>query len=198
MNAFDIVLLGLVGVGVVVGFLKGLVRILVGMVALVVAFLLASRFDDAVASRLVWTGWSRTVLLFLGYLMLFFGVMLIGGLVSWLARKLMKAAMLGWADRLAGGAMGLVAALLAAALLAYPVVAYAPGGGTLLAHSRFAPYLAAVADLANHLAPADLARRYRDGIRKLRKRWRGEEPREVVRMPGEETWDGAPDPLRGA
>src|SRR5262249_26600897 len=96
MNAFDILLVLLALAGVFFGFRKGLVRILVGMGALVVAFLLASRLDARAGGWLAFTGMSEKVRLLVGYLLVFFGVMLVGGVLSWLARKLVKAAMLGW------------------------------------------------------------------------------------------------------
>ncbi len=198
MSAFDVVVIVMVGVGFVVGLVQGFVRILAGVAALVVAFVLASRFHGSAAAGLAWTGGSESLLRLLGYLGIFFGVMLAGGLLAWLLRKLVKAAMLGWADRLAGGTTGILAAVLAAALLVLPLVAYAPGGGSFLVHSRLARYLAAVADVANTLAPEDLARRYHEGVSELRKRWAGATREVVVRMRGERSRDGAPDPPRGS
>jgi len=111
-------------------------------------------------------------------------------LLGWLTRKLLSAAKLGWVDRLAGGAMGLVAAVLAAALLILPVVAYSPRGAGLLDRSALAPYVVAVADLAAFLVPAELAARYRDGVEKLRQHWSGDWGRQVVRIKGKGAGDG--------
>ena len=97
--------------------------------------------------------------------------MLAGGLVAFFAGKLVRAAMLGWADRLGGAALGLVAALLAAALIVLPVLAYSPYGERVLARSVLAPYVAVVADLATNLAPSDLGQRYRRKIEDLRRYW---------------------------
>jgi len=173
MNGFDVALLVLMGVLVVIGLIKGLVRILVGMLALVTAFLVASRYHDPVASR--FSDWidSPELALLASYILLFIGVMLAGGVAAWLLRKVLKAAMLSWADRLAGAAVGLTAALLAAALVVLPVVAYAPRGSELLSRSTLAPYVAVVADLAVRMAPDDLASRYRQGIEALRRYWHG-------------------------
>jgi hypothetical protein len=91
-------------------------------------------------------------------------------------------ARLGFIDRLAGAAVGLVAALLLAALLILPLVAYSSGGDSLLDRSVLAPYVVAVADLAANVVPGDLAARYRSGVEKLRRHWRGEFGREVVHV----------------
>ena len=106
------------------------------------------------------------------YLAIFLGTMLAGALVASVLGRLLKAAMLGWADRLAGGAVGLVAALLAAALVILPVVAYTPSGAAVLRNSVLAPYVTVVADIANHLVPDRLSSQYRDRMESLRQYWK--------------------------
>jgi membrane protein required for colicin V production len=169
VNGFDIVVLAAAGVLVILGLVKGVIRLLVGIAAIVVAFVLASRFHQPLAD--LWVDQPNAWLRIGAYVTIFFGVLLTGGLVAWFLRALIKAAMLGWADRLAGAAVGLVAAALVMALLILPVVAYTPGGDTVLRDSLLAPYLVVVADLFNRLAPQDLAERYRDGVENLRRLW---------------------------
>ena len=67
-----------------------------------------------------------------------------------------------------------MAAALVGALMVLPLAAYAPRGARLLEGSKLAPYVSTVADLVNVTAPSDLAARYRSGIEKVRKLWRGE------------------------
>lgn len=173
MNGFDIVLLVLMGVLVVIGLLKGLVRILIGLAALVVAFLVAGFYHRPLAERFTSLDVPSGALSLICYVLLFIGVMLAGALLAWFLRKLIKAAMLSWVDRIAGAALGLLAALLAASLLILPMVAYLPDGSGLLDRSLLAPYVAALADLAVHAVPADLAEKYREKIEEIRDRWRG-------------------------
>ena len=71
---------------------------------------------------------------------------------------------------------------LATALVILPVVAYTPKGETLLRGSVLAPYVTAVSDIVNKVAPEDLSRRYRERMEELRRRWRGEDV--VSRSPG--------------
>jgi len=171
VNAFDIALLILLGVLVLVGLSKGLARILIGIGTLVLAFVLAARFHQELAPRLAGIGWPDEALKLTSYLLLFFGTMLAGGLLAWLTRKLLKAAMLGWADRLAGAALGFVAATLAAALLVLPLVAYSPTGERALRESQLAPYVAVVADMARVLVPAGMSEKYQERIDGLREYW---------------------------
>jgi len=180
MNGFDIVLLVLVAGAVLVGLLNGLVRILIGLAALVVAFVLAARFHDALAREMPSLGLGPQGRSLASYLLIFVGVMLVAGLVGWLARRLLETVMLGWADRLGGAALGLVAAALFAGFVVVPLVAYVPSGRGLLADSRLAPYVAVVADLALRLAPPSLSSRYESNVDELRRGWR---ERLVVEIP---------------
>lgn len=174
MNALDIGLIVLIVLGAGIGLARGLVRILIGILTLVVAFFLASRYQDQIAavltSRHVTEGPARVA----AYVLVFMATMIAGGLVAWVVGKLLKLAMLSFPDRLAGGALGIVAALLAAAFLVHPLVASSPGGSRLVATSKLAPYVTVVADLGNAMAPDAVAKRYDQGVDSLRKIWRGE------------------------
>jgi len=172
MNGFDIALLGFAAVALLLGLLNGLVRILIGLVALLAAFMVAAQYHEALAARMPSFGAGPEARGFAAYVVIFFGIMLVAGLVAWLVRRLVQAAKLGWADRLGGAALGLLAASLFAAFVVVPIVAYAPAGRALLADSRLAPYVAVVADLALRLAPAPLASRYDEHAEELRRGWR--------------------------
>jgi len=172
VNGFDIGLVILAGLLVLLGLAKGLTRLLIGMAALIAAFMLAAQFHGALAQRLVWLDWPADALRLVAYLLIFFGTMLAGGLLAWLVRKLLKAALLGWADRLAGGAVGLVAAALVAALLVLPLVAYSPFGERALRDSLLAPYVTVVADVARRLVPPEFSESYRERVEELRRYWR--------------------------
>ena len=181
MNGFDIAVLAIVAVAVLIGAAKGIVRILIGFAALVFAFLLASHFHGPLSAMWVDTGEEPSAALKLAaWVLVFFAVMLVGGAVAFIFRRLLKVAMLGWADRLAGAALGLLAAALAASLVMLPLVAYTPKGETILSGSRLAPYVTAIADWVNVLVPAELSERYRERIQELRRHWRGDEDASIV------------------
>ena len=97
--------------------------------------------------------------------------MLAGALVAFVARRTLKLAMLGWVDRLAGAALGLIAALLAAGLVLLPAVGRVPAGESLLRESVLAPYAAAAAALTYRLVPDALSAEYRERMGSLRVYW---------------------------
>lgn len=173
VNAFDLLLLVLVGVLVVVGLLRGLTRLLIGIGALVAAFILAARFHALAAAAVLGAmDMPAPAANLVGYLAIFLGTMLAGAVTGRIMRGLLKAAMLGWADRLAGAGAGLLAALLAAALIILPVIAYVPTGERLLRNSVLAPYVTLFADLANQVVPEELGEQYQERMDALRQYWR--------------------------
>lgn len=181
MNALDIGLILLFVIGTVMGLARGLVRIVIGLLTVLVAFFLASRYQDALAATLMEHHVSQAPARICAYAIVFLATMLAGGLVAWVVGRFVKLAMLSFPDRLAGAAVGLLAALLAAAFLVHPLVASSPNGSHLLATSKLAPYVTVVADVANAVAPEAVAKRYDDGIDALRRIWRGEAPVEKVK-----------------
>jgi membrane protein required for colicin V production len=174
MNAFDVVLIVVLVAGGLIGLSRGAMRIVIGIVSLFVAFILASRYQDSIASVLVARHVAQGPARVAAYVFIFLLTMIAGGLVAWLVGKMLKLAMLSWADRLAGAALGLAGALITAAFLVHPIAASAPGGSRVLAESKLAPYVSVVADLCNAIAPDAVAKRYNQGMETLRKVWRGE------------------------
>jgi membrane protein required for colicin V production len=174
MNALDIGFVVLFVLGAGIGLARGFVRILIGILSLVVAFVLASRYQDQIAAVLTTRHVSETPARIGAYILVFLATMIAGGLVAWVVGKLLKLAMLSLPDRLAGGSLGIVAALLAAAFLVHPLAASSPEGSRLLATSSLAPYVSVVADVVNAAAPDAVARRYESGRESLRRIWRGE------------------------
>jgi membrane protein required for colicin V production len=171
VNAFDILVVVIAGIGLVIGLVKGLVRILVGIAALGVAFVVASRFHEALAEQLGVSPGTLALRKLVAYLVLLVAVMLAGAVVAFIVRRIVKAAMLGWADRLGGAALGIVAAALLAAFVLLPAVAYLPDT-RLVSSSALAPYVSVVSDLVSAAAPAGLASRYSEHIEALRAQWR--------------------------
>ena len=177
MNALDTLLLVVIALLMLVGLLKGVTRLAIGIAALVAAFVLAARFHPPVASAIATAvDVAEPLATVAAFALIFLGTMLAGALVAFVARRTLKFAMLGWADRLAGAAVGLIAALLAAGLVLVPAVGRVPAGESLLRESVLAPYAAAAAALTYRLVPDPLSAEYRERMDSLRVYWRERRP----------------------
>ena len=99
MNAFDVGFLAFLAVLTLVGALKGLTRLIIGVGALISAFLVVAQFQGRVtATAASLFALPSSVAQIVAYLALFFGTMLGGALLAFALRRLVKAAMLGWVD----------------------------------------------------------------------------------------------------
>jgi membrane protein required for colicin V production len=173
VNGFDVALLVFAVILLLIGMSKGLLRILIGMLALVAAFVFAARFHEPLAQQIGGLDLPDGALRLIAYVSVFLLVLLCGGLASFYGRRMIRAAMLGWLDRAAGGALGLLTAALVAALIFMPLVSYAPGSLGTLDGSLLAPFVVMVADLVHRVMPAETAQRYRHAVDALRTRWHG-------------------------
>ena len=172
MNPYDAALVITALVAMLIGAIKGLVRIVIGLAAGVAAFLLASWFDGVAGSLL--SGWvdSESARRLIGFALVFFGVLVCGALAGWLIGKLLSAVHLRWIDRIAGAAAGVVAAVLLFAALTVPVVAWLPEDTGLLQNSRLAPWVVTAGRWAAAAVPAGVRLRFHERIDRLEHRWR--------------------------
>jgi membrane protein required for colicin V production len=119
MNWVDIVIIVLLGAAVVLGFRKGLVQEIVGIIALVVAFFFALLSHQAAAGLLLKTfpKMPAHIVPTVGFIVAFlvaFGVITLAG---WLLAKIIKATPLDFADKVGGMAIGLFKGALVISIL---------------------------------------------------------------------------------
>lgn len=172
VNAFDVGFAAVLFLLTLVGAVKGLTRLAVGMTALVAAFVVAAaRHAQVAAALLARFEMPPLAASGIGYAAVFLAVMLVAALALPLARAVVRMAMLGWADRLAGAVAGVAGAVLIAGSVVVPVLAYAPAGDRLLAESQLAPYAVVGADVALALAPAGLTEWYQGRMQAVERFW---------------------------
>ena len=113
MELLDIIILILIGVGVVQGLMKGMLRQLAFIVGLVAGLLIARALFGVVAEQLVaWFGTSLTVAQILSFILIWVVVPLICILIASVLTKALHVIHLGWLNRLLGGLFGAVKVML--------------------------------------------------------------------------------------
>ena len=155
-----------------IGFalMKGLVREIISIVALIGGFALAVIYYPVAGSRLIDFCKTESVACLIGFLIIFLGCLLLGAVVSYIVNRLVKAASLKWIDRLLGGVFGLlrgwaIASILVLALIAFPI------RENLISRSVLAPYLLAGARAAILLVPQSLKEKFDEQYRKVLHSW---------------------------
>ena len=110
MNWIDITILVILGLAVIMGFKKGLVQEIVGIVALIVSFFLALKLHPAAAGGLVklFPKMPPHLAPTIGFVVMFLAAFGAITLAGWLMHKLIKATPLDLADKLGGMVVGLL------------------------------------------------------------------------------------------
>jgi membrane protein required for colicin V production len=99
----------------------------------------------------------------LGFLIIFFAILLLFGLAARIARWIMKEAGLSGFDRFLGALLGLLRGGLMVAVILVGMTAFQPAS-KLLQNSELAPYFLVVGRAAIWLAPTELRARFYQGL----------------------------------
>ncbi|CCZ46996.1 CvpA family protein [Mediterranea massiliensis] len=136
MTTIDIVILIVLGAGAIVGFTKGFLKQLAGLLGLVAGLLIAKALYATVAERffLPLTD-SLTVAQGIAFVVIWLAVPLAFLLLATLLTKAMEAVALGWVNRLLGAGLGLLKSALLVSLLIC-VVEYIDSDNTLLKRTK--------------------------------------------------------------
>ena len=107
MATLDVILLIIIGLGVLLGFLRGALKQLAGLLGLVVGLLAAKVLYASVAERVFsHVTDNLTVAQVLSFVAIWVAVPLLFWLVAALLTKMMEAVSLGWLNRLLGAVLG--------------------------------------------------------------------------------------------
>ena len=112
MTAFDLIVIGIVGLSTIVAFLRGFVRVVMSLVALVAAILAAIHLSPSVANMLPVLSDSAVTRYLAAFALIFIVVVLVGGLLGWLLSRAIRAIGLGFVDRLIGAIFGVARGVL--------------------------------------------------------------------------------------
>lgn len=117
MNWVDWVIIATVAFSVLAGFLDGFVRTVLSLVAVLVAFVVASRYSTGAVH--VFEKWMRPEMAgAVGFIAVFVAVLIVFALISMLMRTTLERLSLSGLDRVMGAAFGLGRAIMILGLLA--------------------------------------------------------------------------------
>ena len=172
MNFLDLLLALVILSSIITGFLGGFARVGVGFCAAIAGILFGFWFYGVPAAWLNTYLHSDTASNLLGFLVIFFGFLVLGSIVGMLLAKFFRWTGLSWLDRLLGGAFGFVRGGLVAIALVAVLVAFAPRPlPGWIVESRLLPYVSGASSVVAALAPNSLTQAFRDSLAEIRKLW---------------------------
>ncbi len=164
LNWLDTLLLVILLVTFIIGLVKGFIRQIIGLLAVVAGLVLASRYY----SWLSWKLFNRIESDFwrngLSFLIIFFAVVLAGWLAGFLLSKLMKGT-LSLANHLLGGALGLLKGALIGAVIVFAMLSFDFQRQAIIG-SRLAPAMVKISRALVLLIPQNLKDRFSETVKR--------------------------------
>lgn len=117
MTAFDFMVIGVVGLSMVLAFMRGFVRVFMSLAAWVIAVMSALRFAEIGGGMLPDFGESPATRYVVAFALILVGVLIVGALLGYLLSRLMQAVGLGFLDRTLGALFGVARGLLIAVIV---------------------------------------------------------------------------------
>jgi membrane protein required for colicin V production len=188
MNWLDAVLLIILGLSVLTSFRKGLSREVIGLVAVVLALVFGIWFYGTAGSLVLPYVSSRSVANLAGFFLVFFGVILLGTVVSHVVGRFLRVTGLSIVDHLLGAAFGLVRGTLVVVALLMGIMAFSPGDRPpeSVVNSRIAPYAVDAARFFVSMAPHELKDGYRKTYAQVKAAWQNALDKSIRGVPNGE------------
>jgi membrane protein required for colicin V production len=191
MNWLDIVIVVLLAGSMIGSFWRGFTRDLAGFGATLAALVLGTWFYGMAGAVFLPYTSSRGIANFLGFVTIFFSVLLIGALVGLLLSRIVHGTGLTFPDRLLGAAFGLVRGVLFSIALVLILMAFTPGSTSgapprAIVQSRLAPYVVEAANVVSAVAPYELKQGFRRSYAKVKDIWKSTIDKGVRQLPMQE------------
>src|ERR1700736_2437399 len=163
MSPADWIILGLVVLNVVSAAMQGFFAEALSMAGLIVGYIVAAWQYQHLSLWLESFLKNEWLAEILGFLVIFFAVVLLFGIAGRIARWVMKEAGLSGFDRFLGGVLGLLKGGLMVAVILMGLTAFSPTA-KLLEDSQLAPYFLVAGRAAIWVAPSDFRARFYEGL----------------------------------
>ena len=173
MAPLDWVILGILAISVVAAFVHGFLVEICALVGLVAGVILAGQYYLQVTPWVERLVHGEAAARAIAFLLVALAVMLAAAIAGRMLRWILRSVGLGWADRLAGGAFGLVKGYVLVALALAALVAFFPRQ-PWLEQSQLVPYFMPGAHGSATVLPRDLSVRIQSGLQHLQSAGRRE------------------------
>jgi membrane protein required for colicin V production len=160
VNILDVVFLIIVILSVLFGILKGLVRELFSLAFFILAVILSFLFYFEVGNIFLSYIKNRDIANFIGFLLVFVVVLIIGALVTYFIKRIFVVGPLKSIDRILGGVFGLIRGILVSAIVLLGLIVF-PVNDKLILKSQFSPYILTTVKVVLNLFPGKIKEKFK-------------------------------------
>ena len=166
---------------IITGIKAGFARVTIGLAAGIFGVVFGFWFYRMPAAWFAEYFESKTASSVLGFVVIFAGILIFGGLVARLMGRIFKWAGLTWLDRLLGAGFGFVRGAVIITGIATVVTAFAPNPAPKwIARSEVMPYTESFSKVLAAVAPREMKEKFDENLARIRKLWGNRERIEVV------------------
>ena len=126
----DLVLVGLIGISVLIGFFRGFVKELISLITWVIAIYMAIMYASPLAAYMKFTS-VAVVRSLIAFLLIFVGTVFVGAVINYIVGSIVRATPFSLADRILGSGFGFLRGL------AFGTILVLLGGLTPLPQSKW-------------------------------------------------------------
>jgi membrane protein required for colicin V production len=163
MTLADWLIIAVIALNVIFAAIHGFFAEALSMAGLIVGYIVAAWQYQRLAEWLQKFLSSQLLAAILGFLIIFFAILIVFSIAGRIARKLMKEVGLSGFDRFLGALLGVLKGALAVAVVLMGMTAFTPTS-SMLEKSELAPYFLVAGRAAIWVAPSALRARFYEGL----------------------------------
>lgn len=152
LNILDIIFIIIIFLSIFLGILKGFIRELFSLVFLIIAAVLSFLYYSEIGEILVKYIKNKNISKFIGFVLIFVIVLIVGSLVTFLLKKIFVLGPLKSIDKILGGVFGLIRGILISCVIVFGLIA-SKVDGKLCTNSKLFPFFKETIDFTFNLVP---------------------------------------------
>ena len=143
MNILDIILIAIISLSFLIGLWRGLIKQLFSFIAIAGGIVVGFIFYDVAAPQVINYGLTddKSVAAVLGFIFIAVSYYILVQIIAWFLTKMIGKLMLGWANRLAGGFLGILIGIIFSHFAVLGLTFFVKLDDPLIAGSKVLPYV---------------------------------------------------------
>lgn len=166
MNTFDAIVIIVVGLSILRGAWRGLIRQIIGVAGVAAGYLTASHYYGWLAARFL-TGFSPMIGHIVAFLAILLACIMAASIIGWGISKPTHITGSGILNKISGGLLGGVKGCFIVAVATMALVAFLPLNHRILKNSMTMEYIQPMAGFVSSVAPKSIKARYEDRSAKM-------------------------------
>lgn len=160
MGTFDIIVLAVIGILTVLGFWKGMVKQLFGLLGVIAGYVLAMRFYQPCAKFLTSfpSGTARPI----SFIAIFLACVIVAHIIGWAVGRFFAGSKLGFLNRIFGGFLGFVKGCIVVSIAVMVITAFLPANHSLFKKSSTITHILSVTSLLKKVTRGEIKSKYNE------------------------------------